>query len=48
MIVRLLEGRDKGKHVSVWVCDLHRKPEDVASGNGQRVGETGSPPELAV
>jgi hypothetical protein len=48
IVVRLVEGRDKGKQVSIWVCGIHRKPGDAALPKRQVVGEAGAAPEIAL
>ena len=46
--VSLLEGRDKSKLISIWVCELHRKPEDGTSPRRRLVGEAGTSSEVAI
>lgn len=37
--VRLREGRDKSKTISIWVCDQHLNAEGVGPVKGQMFGE---------
>ena len=46
--VRVSEGRDKSKLISIWVCDRHLRPEDAAPTRRQVVGEAGTSPEIAI
>lgn len=46
--VRVSEGRDKSKLISIWVCDQHLKPEDSVSARHRLVDEVGTSPEIAI
>jgi hypothetical protein len=47
MVVRLQEGRDKGKHVSIWVCKVHSKPESPTASK-RKVGQADTSAELTA
>jgi hypothetical protein len=46
--VSLTEGRDKSKLISIWVCELHRQPEEGASPSRRLVGEASTSSEIAI
>jgi hypothetical protein len=45
--VRLTEGRDKSKLISIWVCDQHFNVEGVVPVKNQVVGEA-APGGIAI
>jgi hypothetical protein len=46
--VRLTEGRDKSKLISIWVCDQHFTNEGVVAVKSQIVGEAAASRGIAI
>jgi len=46
--VRLTEGRDKSKMISIWVCDQHLNAEGPAPVRGHLADETVPSREIAI
>jgi hypothetical protein len=46
--VRLMEGRDKSKLISIWVCDQHLNAEGVVPIKSQVVGDAAAPRGVAI
>jgi hypothetical protein len=46
--VRLTKGRDKSQLISIWVCEVHLRPDGEMSPPGQIIGEARASREIAI